>query len=56
MLETSPAIMDSSSKDVVYNPSPSIEVTIGKATMRLSNDADPVLTKQIIRSLGDFLC
>lgn len=56
MPETVPAIMDSSSKDVAYKPSPSIEVTIGKATIRLSNDADPVLTKQIIRSLGDFLC
>jgi hypothetical protein len=32
------------------------EVTLGKATIRLSNDADPVLAKQIIHSLGDFLC
>lgn len=54
MPETDPAVIDSPSKDVVYNSS--IEVTLGKATIRLSNDADPVLAKQIIQSLGDFLC
>ena len=56
MPETDPAVIDSPSKDVVCNSSSSIEVTLGKATIRLSNDAAPVLTKQIIQSLGDFLC
>lgn len=56
MPETNPAVIDSPSKDVVYNSSSSIEVTLGKATIRLSNDANPVLAKQIIQSLGDFLC
>lgn len=56
MPEADPTIIDSTSKDVVYNSSPSIEVTLGKATIRLSNAADPVLTKEIIQSLGDFLC
>lgn len=56
MPETDSHIVDTPSKDVVYHSSPSIEVSLGKATIRLFNDADPVLAKQIIQSLGDFLC
>lgn len=56
MPENDLAAIDSSYKDVVYNSSSSIEVTLGKATICLSNDADPVQAKQILQSLGDFLC
>jgi len=36
--------------------SPSIEVVLGTATIRMNNDADPVLLGHIIRALGGSLC
>lgn len=36
--------------------SPSIEVVLGSATIRMNNDADPVLLGHIIRALGGSLC
>ena len=35
---------------------PSIEVVLGTATIRMNNDADPVLLEHIIRVLGVPLC
>ncbi len=36
--------------------SPSIEVVLGTTTIRMNNDADPVLLGHIIRVLGGSLC
>lgn len=33
-----------------------IEVLFGSATIRVKNDADPVLLKQLIQSFGELLC
>lgn len=35
---------------------PAIEVALGAATIRINNHADPVLLKQVMQSIGGFLC
>ena len=35
---------------------PSIEITLGDATLRIANDASPVLLSQILRCLGGASC
>lgn len=58
-LEITPDSGDTAAHDTSAFPecgSPSIEVVLEAATIRMNNDADPVLLGHIIRVLGGSLC
>lgn len=58
-LEITPNSGNAAAHDTTTLPgcnSPSIEVVLGTATIRMNNDADPVLLGHIIRVLGGSLC